>query len=129
MVLETDAPYLSKEPFDIPQLAGKVAELTLDLKKMRRRLERWLLRLCAPAQEGHLAGGGLECHPRSEQALLWAGLRTYFAMFSVWRLGLQGPGLACMTRGAWHGLVYTRGLLGFRAIHEPPKVVLAHLPS
>ena len=29
MVLETDAPYLSSEPFDIPSLAEKIAELML----------------------------------------------------------------------------------------------------
>jgi len=27
MVLETDAPYLAKEPFEIPSLAEKIAEL------------------------------------------------------------------------------------------------------
>ena len=42
MVLETDAPYLASEPFDIPALAERVAELPHGVRKqVPLRSERW----------------------------------------------------------------------------------------
>ena len=41
MVLETDAPYLAKEPFDIPSLAEKIAELRLRLNLKVNPVQKW----------------------------------------------------------------------------------------